>query len=474
MRLFYETFIINLLEVLNLLKIKKIEFIKTLYDDSIKQNIFSIANITFSNYDPVNGALLYWQKNMSAEPYTKEGDYKFFYDMANAQYFAAVKFPKDCIMSRDERQELAYILLEERGSVGTYSFISKKPKHSFHIKKSLQKIKFPEHFQVEDFNQFNILTQFESLDESTFNKLPYDRAFIEQYVDWCRFAVKEHPSKLIDYFNYLPIRYICYANPYLSEQFLIDHLQQIDLFTLQYNKTVLARLSSSFKQYMIETLQQQNKPIHSDFIDQLDDFIESDTFYQSYDVTYLPESDEILDMDLQYFEYDRGVYRWPGSEHLIKGIPSFMSRKYDRHGDKRLTNAEMDKKFFSYNDIQKKLFSANAELHWINRYQKEFDWSYICKYNRHLTEDFLTAHVKHVDFTALGFNTFIELDPEFLTQHFNRFDHRQVVPLLICHLTEQFYLQHKDQMKVNLDSLYKYMDYIEMEVFELIEKDLIG
>lgn len=133
----------------------------------------------------------------------------------------------------------------------------------------------------------------------------------------------------------------------------------------------------------------------------------------------------------------------------------------------------MDKKFTAYSETQKQLFSANAELHWINRYQKQLDWSYICRYNHHLTEDFLTAHVKHVDFIALGFNTFIELDSQFLTQHFNRFDHQQVVPLLICHLTERFYLQHKDQMKVDLDVLYKYMDYIDSNVFERIEKDLI-
>ena len=194
-----------------------------------------------------------------------------------------------------------------------------------------------------------------------FKQLPYDRAFIEQYVEWCRFAVKEHPSKLVSYLNYLPIGYICYNNPFLSEQFLIDYLHQIDLFALQYNKTVLARLSTSFKRYMIETLQAQKKLIHSDFNNQLDDFINSDVFYQSYDVTYLPESDEILEMDLQFFEYERGVYKWPGSEHLIKGIPSFVCQKYDRYGDKRLSNAEMDKKFTAYSETQKQLFQQNLK-----------------------------------------------------------------------------------------------------------------
>lgn len=456
-----------------MLKIKKIEFIKVLYDDSLTQNIFSIANITFSNYAPVYGALLYWQKNMSEEPYTKEGDYKFFYDMASAQYFAAVKFPKECKLTRDQRQELAYILLEERGAIGTYSFVTKKPKHTFHLKNELKKIVFPEHFDVNDFNHFSVFQQFDAMDEEQYKKLPYDRAFVDQYLEWCQFAVKEHPSKLIHYFDYLPFRYICYANPLLSEQFLIDHLEQLDLVALQYNKTVLARLSASFKRYLVESLKAQEKTIHSDFVDQLDDFIESYAFYSSFDVTYLPESDEMVEMYLQFYEYDRGSNKWPGSEHLVKGIPSLMSQKYDRFGDKRLTNAEMDKKFTSYSDQQKQLFSANAEQHWINRYRNELDWSYVCRYNEQLTEDFLTAHLKYLDFSALGLNTYIELDTDFLVKYFKRFDHRQAVPLLICHLTEQFYLQHKDVMKVDLDVLYKYMDNIDIDEFERIEHYLI-
>ena len=105
-----------------MLKIKNIEFIKTVYDDSLSHNIFSIANIQFSNYPPINGALLYWRKNRSHSEYTPEGDYKFFYDMANVKYYASVKFPKNVKLTRDQKQELAYILLDERGSIGTYSF----------------------------------------------------------------------------------------------------------------------------------------------------------------------------------------------------------------------------------------------------------------------------------------------------------------------------------------------------------------
>lgn len=60
-----------------MLKIKKIEFMKVLYDDALAQNIFSIANITFSNRSPIQGALLYWQQNESKEPYTKKATTSF-------------------------------------------------------------------------------------------------------------------------------------------------------------------------------------------------------------------------------------------------------------------------------------------------------------------------------------------------------------------------------------------------------------
>ena len=456
-----------------MLKIKKIEFLKAIYDESLSHNIFSIANITFSNYAPVNGALLYWQKNTSEEPFTEEGDYKFYYDMAQSQYFAAVKFPKDCKLTRDQRQELAYLLLEERGTIGTYSFVTTKPKKNFHLKQALQQITFPEHFNVQDFNTFACFSQFEEPSEDFYANSHYDRAFLLEYLRWCKEAVKEHPAKLDQYFDYIPFGYVCYGNPLLSEQFLIDYLNEVDLYALQYNKTVLARLSTSFKRYMIKTLKSNNKPIHSDFSDQLEDFIESDVFYSSYDVIYLPESDEHCDMDLQFFEYDRGTNKWPGSEHLVKGIPSLMCQKYDRYGDKRPTNAEMDKKFATYNKEQQKLFAANVELHWINRYRNELDWSIVCQYNEMLTEAFLSAHMKYIDFTALGLNTFIELDTSFLSKHINRFDHGKPVPLIICHLTEQFYLTHKDHIKVDIDLLYKYMDCIDEQDFDRIESYLI-
>ncbi|AMO85530.1 hypothetical protein B857_02726 [Solibacillus isronensis B3W22] len=452
-----------------MLKIKKIEFIKVLYDDAIAQNIFSIANITFSNRSPIQGALLYWQQNESKEPYTKEGDYKFFYDLAKAQYFAAVKFPKDCELTRDERQELAYILLEERGAIGTYSFVSTKPRAAFHLNKAFQEIAFPTQFSVDDFNDLSVMKKLVANVETIYEQLPYDRVFLEAYRNWCIQAVQLHPSRLTAYFQYLPFTYVCYANPLLSEQFLIDYLPEVDLEALQYNKPVLERLSMSFKRYLVTTLMANKKRLNPDFVDQLDDFIESNAFYNSFELIYLPEADDIPDMDLQLFEYDRGSYKWAGSEHLVKGIPSLVSQKYNRYGDRRLTNTEMDKKFKAYNEEQKQLFTAIAELHWLNKYRNELDWSYICQYNVHLTEQFLTSHLNYVDFNALGQNTDIAVNADFLSTYLHRFNHQKAVPLIISHLTEQFYLTHKDEIKVDLDLLYKYMDNIDEEEFLRIE-----
>lgn len=457
-----------------MIKIKKIEFMKVLYDDALAQNIFSIANITFSNRNTIHGALLYWQKNQSEELYTKEGDYKFFYDLAKAQYFASVKFPKDCNLNREERQELAYILLEERGAIGTYSFVSKKPKKLLHVKDAFESINFPADFSVTHFNNIAVIKKIEAHDETLYDELPYDRAFLETYLEWCRLAVQKHPSKLTAYLQYLPFSYICYGNALLSEQFLIDYLPEVDLEALQYNKPVLARLTMSFKRYLITTLMENKKRIHPDFVDQLDDFIESNAFYSSYEVLYLPEAEDIPDLELQYFEYDRGPYKWPGSEHLVKGIPSLVSQQYNIYGDKRLTNAEMDNKLKAYNPQQKRLFMAIAELHWLNKYRKELDWSYICQYNEHLDETFLTAHIQYIDFDALGLNTDIAINVEFLSTYLHRFNHQKAVPLIICHLTEQFYLTHKDDIKVDIDLLYKYMDCIEEEDFIRIESYLIN
>ncbi|MEK4425415.1 nucleoside-diphosphate sugar epimerase [Solibacillus sp. FSL K6-1523] len=453
-----------------MLKIKKIEFIKVNYDESLTQNFFSVANITFSNYKPISGALLYWQKNTSDAPFTKDGDYKFFYDMAKVQFFASVKFPKDSKLTRDQRQELAYILLEERGAIGSYSFVTNRSKRPFPIKQSFQNIKFPECFSLQDFNQIKQFQQFQNQDETLYANLAhYDRAFVESYMHWCQIVVTEHHSKLLDYLDYLPFSYICYANPFLSEQFLIDFIEQVDFDALQYNKPVLARLTASFKAHLVHSLKLQQKAINDEFKNQLEEFIESNVFFNLHDVVYLPEVDEIPEMELLFFEYDCGNDKWPGGEHLVKGIPSLYCQQYDRYGDKKLTNSDMDKNIAQYSAIQLQLFSGFAPLHWLSRYQSQLDWQAISQYNENLTADFLTAHLDHIDFQALGCNIYCILDEAFLSEHMNKFNHQQPVPLIICHLTEPFYLRHKDQIKVDLDTLYKYMDCIDYDEFERLE-----
>ncbi|MEG0472366.1 MAG: nucleoside-diphosphate sugar epimerase [Solibacillus sp.] len=453
-----------------MLKIKKIEFIKVHYDESLTQNFFSVANITFSNYKPISGALLYWQKNTSDAPFTKDGDYKFFYDMAKVQFFASVKFPKDAKLTRDQRQELAYILLEERGAIGSYSFVTNRSKIPFPIEQTFLNIDFPDHFSLQDFNSIEQFKQFQNQDEALFaNLAQYDRAFINDYMHWCQNVATEHHSKLLDYFNYLPFSYICYANPFLSEQFLIDFIDQLDFEALQYNKPVLARLTASFKAHLVETLQRQKKAINEEFKDQLEDFIESIVFFSSYDIVFLPEVDEYPEMELLFFEYDCGDNKWPGGEHLVKGIPSLYCQQYDRYGDKKCTNSEMDEKMEHYTALQLQLFSACASLHWLSRYQSQLNWHTICQYNENLNEVFLTAHLDHVDFHSLGLNIYCVLDESFLSKHMDKFNHQQPVPLIICHLTESFYLKHKNQIKVDLEALYRYMDCIDYEEFERLE-----
>ncbi|MEG0383441.1 MAG: nucleoside-diphosphate sugar epimerase [Solibacillus sp.] len=453
-----------------MLKIKKIEFIKVHYDESLTQNFFSVANITFSNYKTISGALLYWQKNTSDAPFTKDGDYKFFYDMAKVQFFASVKFPKDSKLTRDQRQELAYILLEERGAIGSYSFVTNRSKRPFPIKQSFQNIKFPEYFSLQDFNSIELFQQFQNQDEALYAHLAhYDRAFVVAYMHWCQNVITEHHSKLLNYLDYLPFSYICYANPFLSEQFLIDFIEQVDFDALQYNKPVLARLTASFKAHLVSTLQLQQKALNDEFKDQLEEFIESNVFFVLHDVIYLPEVDEIPEMELLFFEYDCGTDKWPGGEHLVKGIPSLYCQQYDRYGDHKLTNSEMDKKIAQYSALQLQLFSASAHLHWLSRYQSQLDWHAICQYNENLTEDFLTAHLDNIDFQALGYNIYCFLDEAFLSQHMDKFNHQQPVPLIICHLTEPFYLMHKNKIKVDLETLYKYMDCIDYDEFERLE-----
>ncbi len=447
-----------------MLKIKNIEFIKVVYDESLSHNIFSIANIAFSNYEPISGALLYWQKNMDDNAFTPEGDYKFFYDMANVTYFASVKFPKHVRLTRDQRQELAYILLEERGSVGSYSFATHAGrKKGYPADERFQELDFPAHFDVTAVPAYvkSIVTKVD-LDMILHAYPEYDPVFISKYAKWRYKVAQLHPNELDAYLPYIDFSVICAINPYLTEAYLIDHLADVDFEMIASNYPVLSRLSKPFREYMYRQLEPA-------LAKELEEFLEADDGEEQV-VDILPSFEEEEEMAvLEFFEYDRGTNKWPGSEHLVKGIPSLASQLYDRFGYKKLTNKEMDQKVSSYSEVQLELISYTLEPHWLHRYREMLDWSLVCEYNPYLTEDFLESHLKYIDFYALGNNTNCELSEDFMDTHMNKFNHQKPVPLVIRHLTESLYLTHKDTIVVNSQLLNEYGDLLDDEQFLILQ-----
>lgn len=457
----------------DMLKIKNIEFIKVVYDESMSHNIFSIANITFSNYEPIYGALLYWCKNTTTAEYTPEGDYKFFYDLAHVSYFASVKFPKNVRLTRDQKQELAYILLEERGSVGSYSFPTHKSHQKrFNIKKKFESLKFPKNFNP---NVIEATTEELSIDniKNLLREYPfYTPLFIKDYITWRFYAAKIHPADLEPYLPFISFRYICLVNPYLSEKYLIHHIDELSPL-LQYNYPVLNRLSANFKRYLIEKIKKENYPINPDFGDDIETFIEDDDYYKHYEINYMDMLEEEEEIELQFFEYDTGPYKWAGSEHLIKGIPSLACQIYDDHGYKRLSNKEMDQLIHSYTKQQLDLLAAVLEPHWLHRYRNELNWSIISRYNPYLSEDFILVHIKHIDFEALGDNKNCYVSEEFLYKHMKRFNHEKPVPLVISNLTVNLYSDFKDLLKIDLMLLEEYGEMIDEDELILLQNMII-
>lgn len=439
-----------------MIKIKQIEFIKVAYDGNLSHNIFSIANIHFSNYPSIYGALLYWKKNDSPASYTPEGDYKFFYDLENTSHYAAVKFPKDVRLTKDQKQELSYILLDERGVVGSYSI--KTHSHNrkrFNKKNILKNIDFPENFNPKSIPSYiGPIIDNQEIEIILKDHPELTKEFIQQYCYFRYNLVKLHPEDFEDFLPYIDMSYLCFTSELLSEGYLIDHLDMVDFDALQFNYPVLSRLSSSFKQYLIN--QVHENAMNPLFLQEGE--MESFLYNESYFNDILPaetEADE-ENYPFQFFKYDRGIYKWPGSEHLIKGIPSFASQIYDELGYKKLTNKEMDQKIKSYSKTQLDLIAAILEPHWLHRYREQLNWSLICQYNKHLTDEFLIAHKKYVDFEALGNNLWCDVSEEFLAKHINKFNHTKPVPLIIRHLTEELYLKYKNKIQINEDVLSKY------------------
>lgn len=440
-----------------MLKIKSIDYIKVVYDESLSHNIFSIANITFSNYEPINGALLYWRINDNDEQFTKEGDYKFYYDMSSTTYYASVKFPKHVQLTTEQKQELAYILLEERGSVGSYSFPTTKKRKSFSLKKEFYAIQFPEGFKPEQFPSYiqSVVPQYE-IDYLLKEYCTWTREFIEQYAKWRYNAVQQHPEQLKAYMHVIDFKLVCAHNPMLTAQYLLENWSKVDFTMLATNYTVLHRLNEPFKAYIYTQIPKQDAR-------ELELFLEQDEPLRDEYVVDL--EDEALEFDLEHFEYDLGVNKWPGAEHLVKGIPSYSAQAYDVHGYKKKTNKEMDVITATFDEQQWYLASTTLDLHWVHRYKKYIDWSACCQYNSKLTEDFLKAHIKLVDFTALGLNMDCMLSPAFVERYMKRFNHQQPVPLVIRHLTEQLYLQYQDTIQLNNKLLLQYGEKIDDEEF---------
>lgn len=458
-----------------MLKIKNIEFIKVVYDESLSHNIFSIANIQFSNYPPINGALLYWKKNTSGTDFTPEGDYKFFYDMANVTYYASVKFPKNVKLTKDQKQELAYILLDERGSIGTYSLKTHpNRKKKFNPKMALAKLDFPKGFQVASIPSY-VGPIIDDLDMKQL--LEQNPSFTEKFIrDYCFFRyslVKLHPTEFEPYLSYIDFSYVCYACDQITENYLIDHLDQVDVSTLQYNYPALSRLSASFKQFIIDELRRQKQKINEYIEDEIETFIEDESYFSEYSTIDLIDDDFEEDDDevteLQFFEFERGPNKWLGSEHMVKGIPSLACQIYDDMGFKKHTNKEMDHLFANYTIQQINLLCAILEPHWLHRYREKLDWKLVCLYNGFLDDEFLEEHLKFVDFESLGNNLWCGLSENFIEKHMNQFNHNKPVPIIIRHLTEQLYLNHKDTIKVDADLLYQYYESIGDEEYEKLQ-----
>lgn len=439
---------------------------KVVYDESLSHNIFSIANITFSNFPPIVGALLYWQKNNDQKPYTAEGDYKFFYDMANETYFASVKFPKHVQLTRDQKQELAYILLEERGSVGSYSFATHAGrKKSYPYEERFKELHFPKDFNVKAIPSYvkSIVTKVD-LDMILHEYPQYDPVFIHEYAKWRYQTAQLHPNDMTKYIDYIDFDVICAVNPHLSEQYIIEHLPKIHFELLASNYAVLSRLSEPVREYMYAKLDEE-------LARELREFLEAD--YEQEPITdFTSPYEEEPPADYEFYEYDRGANKWAGSEHLVKGIPSLAAQYYDQYGYLKYTNKEMDERFKQFTEEQKALISYSLDLHWIHRYRETLDWSLICTHNPNLTETFLNAHLKYVDFDALGNNIQCELSEAFVDQHMSKFNHQHAVPLVIRHLTENLYLTYKDTIIVNSELLHEYGDLLDDEQFLLIQNIL--
>lgn len=464
-----------------MLKIKKIDFIKAVYDESLSHKIFSIANVEFTNAPPINGALLYWRRNTNAKNVVnRQGEFKFFFDEATMEFYASVKFPQHTNLSDGQRRELAFLLLEERGMIGSYSLMG-HPKEvaaqiglrRYNIHKGFEELTFPEQFdgRIEPSHVSVIFDELHLADMH--EKNPHlSKEFIRAYIPWRAKTVQQHPEEFAAYLQYIDPRYVLQMNEQLSEFFIIQHLDYFRDAIEQLNYAAHRTMSRFFLRHfhidyadsakevadLRSSRDEENGTIEMPMYDQLSN---ESPLHQMSELHHTPPVYE-------HFTFERGRNRWPGSEHLIATIPSFAAMCYSKRGYKKLTNKEMDAFMKTATDEQKRLLSACLELHWLNRYKDELDWSIICAYNLYLRADFLEKHLKYVDFDALRDNLYARIHASFVKKHLQKLVYvDRPTPLLLASLDEELLLHLDGNVlfdDATLQDLSRYTSYIRMKI----------
>jgi hypothetical protein len=299
----------------------------------------------------------------------------------------------------------------------------------------------------------------------------YTEDFIANYVEWLDIVYQAHPSQFEAYIDYIPFKQLCSENPYLTEHFIIQHFERIDFAALQFNLPVLQRLSRVFRAYIVDAVR-NDEYVQKDIEENTKKFIESSTLYSDSELIFLPkeEDDQNIDGPFYFFEYDRGSNVWPGSEHLIRSIPSFARQMYNEHGERLLQEEEMYDFYFALHTKQRFLFECSCSLHWLHTFRETINWQHVCEWNPHLTADFIEKHINFIHFDALAKNTKVKLPLAFIDHYMFKLSKSAYAPLLIAHLTEDLFEKHKDVLQHQPFNPQDYEAFIPIEQIELVER----
>lgn len=464
-----------------MLQIQKIDFIKAIYDDSLSHKIFSIANIQFTNAPAIMGALLYWKRNMHPKKLVnRQGEFKFFFEEDTPEFYASVKYPAHTDLTEDQRRELAFLLLEERGTIGSYSLMG-HPKEvvqhagirRYNIQKGFEEIDFPEHFDGR-IEPSHVSIIFDELHlEDLHQKNPHlSKDFLRQYIPWRAKTVQQHPEEFEAYLDYIDFRYIVQMNEQLSEFYLVKHIDRFRPHATLLNPAVHRMLSRYFLQHFQIDTPDSAKEV-ADFrivADEEQPDAELPPYEQlvSESPMHQMSEDYVALQNYEHFEFYRGRHIWPGSEHLVKGIPSFAAQRYTKLGYKKLTNSQMDLIIKQATPEQLQLLGASLELHWLHRYKELLDWHVICQYNMYLNGAFLTKHKKYVDFEALRQNIYARIDNEYIVKNAKQIIYgHEPIPMVLRCIDEQVMLQYGEQLVISeavVDEMTRYTSYIRMKM----------